>query len=371
MNDQLATNQFAHLAQPGLLALKPFRLGDPLRPASESIRLNANESLLGPSPVAIAAARQETSELHRYPDLTAGMALRNAIAERLSLDPTAITLGNGSNDVIDMIARVFAGPGDQVIYSQYGFALYRIVAQVVGAQPVAVPAKAWAHDLARISDAINPNTRVIFLDNPNNPTGTWFGVDELAHFMATVPANVVVVHDEAYHEYATSASGSLTDGTKLLKEFPNLVITRTFSKAYGLGALRVGYALSHPDVADLLNRVRQPFNVNRMALTAALAAYRETKYLQRVVQLTHQGLRQLRAGLDELGLECMPTAGNFLCVDVGDGVDTARALAEHGILITPLANYAMPRCVRISVGTTEENEILLQRLCQLVDGVAE
>ena len=368
-------NNYIDLASPGVKGLKPYQPGKPIDELqrelgiNEVVKLASNENPLGPSPRAMEAIQNQLIETARYPDGN-GFVLKSALADHLGVTKAQITLGNGSNDVLELIARAFAGSNDEIIFSQYAFAIYPIVTQAINAKAVKVPAKNWGHDLDAMSVAVNGATKVIFIANPNNPTGTWLTEKQLLGFLQKVPRKVLVVMDEAYFEYASDARMGVADypnAIKLLPRFPNLIVTRTFSKAYGLAGLRVGYSVSHEDIADLLNRVRQPFNVNHLGMVAAAAALDDGEYLQRSLQMNCEGLKQLQDGFNALGLEYIPSCGNFLSVEVGekDGDSAANiyeALLREGVIVRPVANYNMPNHLRVSVGLASENERFLKAL---------
>ncbi|MGB5650397.1 MAG: aminotransferase class I/II-fold pyridoxal phosphate-dependent enzyme, partial [Sedimenticolaceae bacterium] len=277
------------------------------------------------------------------------------------LDSACVTLGNGSNDVLDMIARVFLWSGRESLFSQYAFAVYPISSMAVGAKLRVAPALEYGHDLAAMQQMITDQTGVIWIANPNNPTGTRLGGSALRAFIESVPSRVIIVVDEAYFEYVRD--DDYPDASQWLGDFPNLVVTRTFSKAYGLAALRVGYGLSHPDVADLLNRVRQPFNVDSFAQAAALAALQDQDYLRRSVELNRRGMQQLREGVRRLGLDFIPSAGNFLTIDLGrDAGPVDRALLRLGVVTRPVANYGLPNHLRVSIGLEHENARFIDAL---------
>jgi histidinol-phosphate aminotransferase len=299
--------------------------------------------------------------LDRYPD-GGGYALRQALASKHAIDPAGITLGNGSNDVLDMVARAFLGPGRESLFSQYAFAVYAISSQAVGADLVQAPAKAYAHDLQAMAERLSARTRVIWIANPNNPTGTWLSRAALRGFLQQVPGHIIVVVDEAYLEYVDRPE--YPDASAWLADFPNLIVTRTFSKAYGLASLRVGYGLSHPDLADLLNRVRQPFNVNGLAQVAALAALQDQAFIEETVQVNRAGMQQLCAGFERLGLAYIPSVGNFVTLDLRDrsGVEVDRALLREGCITRPIGGYGLPNHLRISVGLASENARFLKAL---------
>ncbi|WAC44814.1 histidinol-phosphate transaminase [Pseudomonas sp. SL4(2022)] len=359
---------FLALAQPGVQQLSPYVPGKPvdelareldLDPAS-IVKLASNENPLGPSPKALEAIRSELAELTRYPDGN-GFELKSRLAKCCGVQINQVTLGNGSNDILDLVARAYLAPGLNAVFSQYAFAVYPISTQAVGAQGKVVPAKDYGHDLEAMLAAIDENTRVVFIANPNNPTGTWFGPDALERFLARVPGNVLVVLDEAYIEFAEG--DELPDGLTYLARYDNLLVSRTFSKAYGLAALRVGYALSSAQIADVLNRVRQPFNVNSLALAAACAALDDADYLAQSRQLNDAGMVQLEAGLRELGLSWIPSKGNFIAVDFGrDTAAINQALLRAGVIVRPVAGYGMPNFLRVSIGLPAENARFLEAL---------
>ncbi|WP_296126557.1 histidinol-phosphate transaminase [Pseudomonas sp. Ga0074129] len=359
---------FLALAQPGVQQLSPYVPGKPvdelareldLDPAS-IVKLASNENPLGPSPKALEAIRGELAELTRYPDGN-GFELKSRLASRCGVQINQVTLGNGSNDILDLVARAYLAPDLNAVFSQYAFAVYPIATQAVGAQGKAVPAQAYGHDLEAMLAAIDENTRVVFIANPNNPTGTWFGPDALERFLARVPSNVLVVLDEAYIEYAEG--DELPDGLTYLARYDNLLVSRTFSKAYGLAALRVGYAICSAQIADVLNRVRQPFNVNSLALAAACAALDDAEYLVQSRQVNDAGMAQLEAGLRELGLSWIASKGNFIAVDFGrDTAAINQALLHEGVIVRPVAGYGMPNFLRVSIGLPAENARFLAAL---------
>ncbi len=363
-------NRFIGQVAPGLASLKPYIPGKPLSElereygVTESIKLASNENPLGPGPGVRAAIAAQLDELTRYPDGGA-FELRRVLAERHGLDPQAVTVGNGSNDVLDMIARVFLWPGRESLFSEYAFAVYALSSTAVGATLVQVPASQYGHDLAAMRERVTANTGVIWIANPNNPTGTRLTASALRTFVASVPAEVIVVIDEAYFEYVEADDHP--DASRWLADFPNLVVTRTFSKAYGLAALRIGYGLSHPDVADLLNRVRQPFNVDSFAQAAAIAALADQDYLRRSVALNNAGMTRLLEGIGQLGLDYTPSAGNFLTIDLGrDAAPVDEALLRLGVVTRPIANYGLPNHLRVSIGLPEEIERFLGALEQVL-----
>ncbi len=363
-------NRFLHISAPGISELKPYLPGKPLSELerelgiSHSIKLASNENPLGASPTVAEAIKQALPELARYPD-GSGFELRQTLARKHSIAPECITLGNGSNDVLDMVARVFLAPGTESLFSQYAFAVYPICSQAVGATLAVAPARDYAHDLDAMRARVGPNTRVVWIANPNNPTGTWLARDALLAFLSDLPPQVIVVLDEAYTEYVEQTD--YPDGTQWLERFPNLIVTRTFSKAYGLASLRLGYALSHPDIADLLNRVRQPFNVNSLAQVAALAALEDQNFIEQSLAINRTGMRQIIDGIEALGLEYIPSVGNFFSVDMGrEAAPIDKALLQQGCITRPLANYGMPNHLRFTIGLEAENARLLKGLREVL-----
>ena len=368
-------NQFLNLATPGIQALQPYQPGKPVAELereygiTDAVKLASNENPFGPSPLALAAAREVLEDLSRYPE-GSGWLLAGRLAGLHALERDSVTLGNGSNDVLDIIARVFLTPAHEAVFSQYAFAVYPIAVQAAGAKARIAPAHdgskgpAYGHDLDAMYALVGPDTRLVFIANPNTPTGTWLESNALEAFISRLPAHVMVVVDEAYFEYVDKPG--YPDASAWLQRFPNLIVTRTFSKAYGLAGLRVGYALSHPDVADLLNRVRQPFNVNMVAQAAALAALDDSEYLQHVVQRNREGMQQLLAGFGGLGLPYIESAGNFVAVETGRGLQRYEALLQRGVIVRPIANYGMPDHLRVTVGRADENARLLAALEQVL-----
>ncbi len=326
---------------------------------ADIVKLASNENPLGPSPRALAAAQDALHDMALYPD-GAGFALKAKLAERFGVDTQQIVLGNGSNDVLDMAARAFLSPGTSSVFAQHAFAVYPIATQTVGAQGIAVPARDYGHDLAAMRSAIREDTRVLWIANPNNPTGSFLPWAEIEAFLASVPPQVLVVLDEAYGEYLPTDDRA--DTLAWVERFPNLLISRTFSKAYGLAGLRVGYGIAHPAVIDLLNRVRHPFNVNAPALAAAEAALDDVEFLLRSYALNSAGMAQLVAGLKALNVETVPSKGNFLLAKVGDAARINQALLKQGVIVRPVANYGLPECLRVSVGLAGQNARFLEAL---------
>jgi len=356
----------------GVQGLQPYPPGKPISTlareigveASSIVKLASNENPLGPSPKVNAAVAEQLGEQARYPD-GGTVELRDRLAQHHGCSPQQLTLGNGSNDVLDLIARTFLGPGRSAIFSQHAFAVYPISTQAVGAESIVVPAQQWGHDLEAMAAAIREDTRVIWVANPNNPTGTWVGRDLLHNFIQSVPAEVVVVVDEAYIEFVEDAD--YPDASQWLDQFPNLIVTRTFSKAYGLAGYRVGYGISSERVANLLNRVRQPFNVNAPAQIAALAALDDQDHLQRGVALNRSEMEKMTRAFEQMGLVWIPSVGNFVSVDLGQpAMPIFAGMEQRGVITRPVGNYEMPNHLRISIGLPQENERCIAALAEVL-----
>jgi histidinol-phosphate aminotransferase len=352
-------------------AIAPYQPGKPITELAREmgldeariVKLASNENPLGVSPRARAAIEAALPELARYPD---GFDLAKALSRKLAVPMDHIVLGNGSNDVLELVGGAFLAPGRSSVYSQHAFAVYPLATQARGARGIVVPARNYGHDLAAMLKAIEPETRVVFVANPNNPTGTLLTGAELEAFLRAAPGDVVVVLDEAYNEYLPATARY--DSLQWLARHRNLVITRTFSKAYGLAGLRVGYALCDPSIADLLNRVRQPFNVNNLALVAAIAALDDEPFLRRSRELNQAGMAQLTAAFARLALAWIPSCANFVTVEIPrkEGASQSGAvyqkLLRAGVIVRPVAGYALPDHLRVTVGLPEENERFLAAL---------
>jgi histidinol-phosphate aminotransferase len=371
---QSSCDQFG-LAAPGVQKLQPYQPGKPISElereygVSEIIKLASNENPLGFSRAALRAMERELRELAFYPD-GGGFSLKTALAGHHSIDPACITLGNGSNDVLVLLAEAFLAPGLEAVFSNYCFAVYPLASLATGATPRIAPALSMesaqplGHDLTAMHSLIGTDTRLVFIANPNNPTGTWLEAGALYEFVSSVPDTVLVIVDEAYHEYSQNLG--VPDATSWLEEFPNLVVTRTFSKAYGLAGIRVGYSLSSPQVANLLNRVRQPFNVNSIAMAGAQAAIGDQAFIDASVTSNTRGIRQLTQGLEALGFEVTPSAANFVLADMGQPTGPVyKALLQRGIIVRPVGNYGLPNHLRITAGTAEQNDLLLRAYDEL------
>ncbi len=361
----------SNLAPSYISAIAPYQGGRPISEIARQfgideadiIKLASNENPLGISPKAQMAIDDALLDIARYPDGNS-FALREAVSQKFNVAPMQIVFGNGSNDILELSARAFLQVGDEVIYSQHAFAVYSLVTQAVGATGVVVPAKAFSHDLDGFLKAITPKTRLIFIANPNNPTGTLIDKVSLKAFLKQVPSNVLVVLDEAYDEYLSADNKS--EAIAWLAEFDNLIISRTFSKAYGLAGLRVGFGLMHADVADILNRVRQPFNVNSLAQAAAVASLADDDFVAKSYAANQAGMLQLKQGLDNLGLQYIKSYANFISFAIKNAATVNQQLLQHGIIVRPIANYEMPDYLRVSIGLFSENQRFLEALATIV-----
>ncbi len=355
------------LAPENVRSIAPYVPGKPIAetarelgiPEGDILKMASNENPLGASPRALEAIRGALDVLHYYPD-GAGFELKAVLSRRLGVPPESLVLGNGSNDVLELVARAFLRPGDSAVYSQHAFMVYPLAIQAIGAAHIQVPARNYGTDLDAIASAVRPDTKIVFIANPNNPTGTfspWAGVRGL---LERLPATVLLVLDEAYEEYLPDGLRSPTPAW--IADFPNLVITRTLSKAYGLAGLRMGYAIADPLVADVMNRVRQPFNVNHLAMVAACAAVEDAPFIAKSRAVNAAGLVQLEDGFKRLGLEYIPSHGNFITVRVGDAARIYQDLLAQGVIVRPVAGYGMPQHLRVTVGLPEQNTRFLAAL---------
>ena len=355
------------VAPENVRAIAPYVPGKPIAETarelgideSRILKMASNENPLGASPRALAAIRGALDQLHYYPD-GSGFDLKRVLSEKFGVDPAQIVLGNGSNDVLELAARAFLRPGDSAAYSRHAFMVYPLAIQAIGARHIEVPTKGYDTDLEALAAAVREDTRMVFVANPNNPTGTFNPWEEVEHFVAKIPANVLVVLDEAYGEYLPDALVSPTP--RWLARFPNLVVSRTLSKAFGLAGLRVGYGLADPQVAEVMNRVRQPFNVNHLAMVAACAALGDHEFIAASRKVNADGLAQLAAGFERLGLEYIPSRGNFIAVRVGAAQAVYASLLAEGVIVRPIAGYGMPEHLRVTVGLAEHNERYLAAL---------
>jgi histidinol-phosphate aminotransferase len=347
--------------------IAPYQAGKPISELARQygldedriVKLASNENPLGMPESARAAMLAAAGELSRYPDSN-GFELKAAIARRYDVPPEWITLGNGSNDILELAAHALVQPGQAVVYAQHSFAVYALATQEVGARAIQVPARDLGHDPDAMLAAITPDTRVVFFANPNNPTGTFVKAEAVARFIAAVPRDVVVVLDEAYNEYLPPQLRF--ESAQWVRQHPNLIVSRTFSKAYGLAGLRVGFGLAQAELTDLMNRVRQPFNVNSLAQAAAVAALADTAFLERSYTLNMQGLALLQGAFERMGLAYVPSYGNFVLVKVGDAAAVYERLLRAGVIVRPVANYGLPEWLRVSIGLPQENEIFLAAL---------
>jgi histidinol-phosphate aminotransferase len=352
-------------ALPYVRAISPYQPGKPITelaremgiPVESIVKLASNENPLGMSPKAREAVAAAIGGIERYPDQ---FDLIKAVAERCALAQNQVVLGNGSNDVLDLIARVFLAPGRSAIFAQHAFAVYPLATLSTGADLIATPAKNYGHDLNAMRAAIRPDTRLIWIANPNNPTGNFLPYPEVRAFLESVPKDIVVVLDEAYNEYLPPAER--VDTASWIKDFPNLVVTRTFSKIFGLAGLRVGYALASAEVADLMNRVRQPFNVNNLALAAAVAALDDHQFITESYELNRCGMAQIIAGLQRFGLEYIEPHGNFVTFKVGNGAAVNQKLLQQGVIVRPIGGYGLPEWLRVTIGKESENTRFLEAL---------
>ena len=360
-----------------LLNIKPYQPGKSVEDlgklftALEPIKLSSNENTLGPSPYAIEAICRNAGQAHLYPG-GSGALLKDKLAERHGIAPDRITLGNGSNELLEFSARCFLDHSKNAVYSEHAFEVYALATQIAGAAAhQAIPQAAddkmpYGHDLNRFLDVIDERTAIVFIANPNNPTGTWLSETELRNFLQSIDERIVVVVDQAYAEYAQVAD--YPDAAKWLDEYPNLIVTQTFSKIYALAGLRIGYALSSVEIANLFNRLRQPFNNNGVALKAAIASLDDVAHLEKSVQSNSEGLAYLLDGCNKLGLTCLPSVANFLCIEIGEQAPTIyNALLERGVIIRAIENYDMPRHLRVTIGSAEQNQRFLEALKQTLE----
>lgn len=334
-------------------------------PASRIIKLASNENPLGPSPAALAAIRKTARQLHLYPDGNA-FYFKKKLAASLGVDPATLILGNGSNDIIEFLGHALMGPGIEVVVSQYCFAIYPIVTRLLGSRLITVPAKNYGHDLPAMQNAVTVNTRVLFVANPNNPTGTLAPAKDLRRLVEEVSASVVVVIDEAYIEFLDDPADFLPlirSGKK-----PNLILMRTFSKIHGLAGLRIGYGIGHPEFIAALEKIRQPFNINSLAQAAGLAALDDRAHVKRTLRNNTAGKKYLEAALAKLGLEYVPTSANFILVRVGNGRKVFEGLQRQGVITRPMGGYQLPEWIRISIGTPAENRRCIQTLRMVLGG---
>jgi histidinol-phosphate aminotransferase len=352
-------------------AIAPYQGGKPIAEVAREfgldeakiIKLASNENPLGMPESARLAIQKASADIGRYPDGN-GFELKAAISAKYGVPPEWITLGNGSNDILELSAHAFVQPGQSVVYSEYSFAVYALAAQAVGARSVVIPAVKYGHDLKAMADRIAGDTRLIFIANPNNPTGTFIGAEDIEAFLKKVPPQVVVVLDEAYTEYL--APELRYDSLAWVRQYPNLLVSRTMSKAYGLAGLRIGFGIAQPAITDLLNRIRQPFNVNSLAQAAAIAALGDSAFLQKSAEVNAAGYAQLTQAFKAMDLEYVPSCGNFVMVRVGSddgaGARINLALLKQGIIVRPVGNYGLPQWLRVTIGLPHENDAFIAAL---------
>lgn len=362
--------QFIDIANEGVKSLSPYQAGKPIEELerelgiSNIIKLASNENPFGFPESAKQAIINQLNDLTRYPDAN-GFELKATIAKKFGVEPNQITLGNGSNDLLELFAHTFAGEKDEIIYSQYAFIVYPLVTKAINAVAREIPAKNWGHDLDGFLQAINDKTKLIYIANPNNPTGNFLTETEIDAFLAKVPSTILVVLDEAYTEF--TKADERVDSFGLARKYPNLIISRSLSKAYGLAGLRIGYAVSHPEVADLLNRVRQPFNCNALALSAAIAVMNDDTFVEKVAQNNRLEMARYETFCQANGLGFIPSKGNFITIDFKRPAGTIYdALLREGVIVRPIAGYGMPNHLRVSIGLPEENDRFFKALLKVL-----
>ena len=363
------------IAPPHVAAIAPYQAGKPIEELAREfgldpaqiVKLASNENPLGMPESARLAIVAATAHLGRYPD-PAGFELKQALSARWSVPQNWLTLGNGSNDILELVASALLEPGSSVVYAQHAFVVYRLATQARGARHLVVPAKDFGHDLSAMLEAIDGTTRVVFIANPNNPTGTYLPNAQLEAFLEAVAqrhgTRVTVVLDEAYNEFLEPEQR--VDSVGLVKRYANLLVSRSFSKAYGLAGLRVGYAIAQPTLTDLMNRVRQPFNVNSLAQAAAIAALKDTDFLAKSFTVNREGKAQLQQGFAKLGLTFVPSYANFVLVKVGDAARVNLELLKRGVIVRPVAGDGLPEWLRVSIGLPHENQKFLEALAAVV-----
>lgn len=366
--------QYINIANEGVKSLSPYQAGKPIEELERElgitniIKLASNENPFGFPQSAKQAIINQLNDLTRYPDAN-GFELKAAVSKKFGVAPNQVTLGNGSNDLLELFAHTFAGEKDEIIYSQYAFIVYPLVTKAINAVAREIPAKNWGHDLDGFLAAINEKTKLIFIANPNNPTGNFLTEAEVDLFLAQVPENVIVVLDEAYTEF--TAENERLNSFGLLQKYPNLIISRSLSKAYGLAGLRIGYAVSNPEIADLLNRVRQPFNCNSLALASAVAVMNDDEFVKKVAENNRLEMARYEAFCQAQGLEYIPSKGNFITIDFKQpAAPIYEALLREGVIVRPIAGYGMPNHLRISIGLPEENDRFFKALIKVLKDMA-
>ena len=357
------------LVNKGILDLSPYKPGKPIEDLerelgiTNAIKLASNENPLGPSPLAIDAVKKILNDTHRYPDGNA-LRLKECLSNKFKVNINCITIGNGSNDLIEFIARSFLSDKDSAIYSEHAFAVYPLVVQALGAEGIEVPARDYGHDLEAMKKAVQDNTKLVFIANPNNPTGSFLSPKEIESFLDDLDRNIIVLLDQAYFDYSSYNNEDV--GFKLLDKYPNLIISRSFSKAYGLAGFRIGYSVSSHEIANFLNRVKQPFNANSLALLAAEVALLDDKHLKKSLEINFDQKIYLMKGLNDLGYDCIPSEGNFISFNCNDNSQQLfEGLLNEGVIVRALGVYKMPNHLRVTIGLPQENEIFLEKLSKL------
>ncbi|MDG2060242.1 MAG: histidinol-phosphate transaminase [SAR86 cluster bacterium] len=365
------TVNFKKLLNQGIKDLKPYVPGKPIQDLEREfgitnvIKLASNENPLGPSPLALEAINHILKGLNRYPDGNA-LELKKSISIEYGVNENQITIGNGSNDIIEFVVRSFLSSNDSAVFSKHAFAVYPLAVQISGAEGIEVTAKNWGHDLLEMNKAIKENTKIVFIANPNNPTGTFLSHTEIVNFLKRVRKDVLVFLDQAYFDYSSFEEKDVNFG--LVEKFPNLIISRSFSKAYGLAGFRVGYSVSSPEIADYLNRVRQPFNANSLGLAAAKAAISDKDHMQKSLKMNLEQKIQLYKGLEGLGYQYIPTLANFICFDCKhDANERFMDLLKEGVIVRAMGVYKMPNHLRVTIGLPEENSFFLKKLNKITD----
>lgn len=361
---------FLKLVNQGIQQLAPYEAGKPIEELERElgikniVKLASNENPLGISPKVKQAMVDAIDDIHRYPDAN-GFEFKHKISQKFNVKPDQITLGNGSNDLLELIAHTFVNAGDEVIFSQYAFIVYPLVTKAINATPVIIPALDFGHDLKAFLDNITAKTKMVFIANPNNPTGTFLSEAQIRDFLTKLPSHIICVLDEAYTEFAHSENR--VNSVALANEFDNLIVCRTLSKAYGLAGIRLGFAISHPKIADLLNRVRQPFNCNSIALAAGIAAINDLDFINQVVTNNQQGMIQYEQFFKQKNLAYIPSSGNFITLDLAqNAAPIYQKLLEQGVIVRPIAGYGLPNHLRISIGTKTENEKCINALASIL-----
>ncbi len=357
------------VAKKTILKVKPYVPGKPIEEVRRAlglrsvVKLASNENPYGPSPKACQAIVRASQGLNRYPDGDC-YYLRKALSQRLKVSGEQFIFGNGSDELIVLAVRAFVSPGDEVVIANPSFLIYDIASRIAGAKIQAVPLKDFCYDLTAMKKAVTKKTKIVFLGNPDNPSGMYLTEDQVRTFLKGLRSDVLVFIDEAYFEYVEK--DNYPDSINWLQHYPNLIVTRTFSKAYGLAGLRIGYGISNPELADLLNRVRQPFNNNMLALVAAEAALDDVEYLKQTVEMNRAGMRQLTRFFEDINLPWIPSEGNFIAVDMTKPAQPIyEALLKEGVIVRPVANYDLASHLRISIGTKHENQVFINALAKL------